>query len=104
MEKASIIIDEVKDYMMFLETAATRIVGSDQEIRERCDLYCDLLTAFDGCISGLRTKRFHVTDTIVEQTEIYVKKIMELSRYLTFSITPKLHCLESHAVYFLKKH
>ena len=104
MQKATAIVDEVKNFMLMPETAATRVVGTDDDIIERCDLYGKLLTAFDGCISGLRTKRFHVTDSIVLQTEAYVRKVMELSRYLGFSITPKLHCLESHAVFFLRKH
>ena len=104
MEKATTIVDEVKNYMTLPETAATRVVGTDQEIRERCELYANLLTAFDGCISGLRTKRFRVTDAIVDQTERYVRKVMELCRYLGFSITPKLHCLECHSVYFFRKH
>ena len=104
MQNANVIVEEVKAFMTMPETAATRVVGSDDDIRERCDLYAKLLTAFDGCISGLRTKRFHVTEDIVQQTDGYVKKVMELSRYLGFSITPKLHCLESHAVHFLRKH
>ena len=104
MEKAGAIVDEVKQYMTLPETAATRVVGTEQEILDRCDLYSNLLTAFDGCISGLRTKRYHVTDEIVDQTERYVKKVMELSRYLGLSVTPKLHCLECHAVYLLRKH
>ena len=89
MEKAGAIVDEVKQYMTLPETAATRVVGTEQEILDRCDLYSNLLTAFDGCISGLRTKRYHVTDEIVDQTERYVKKVMELSRYLGLSVTPK---------------
>ena len=104
MEKANMIIEEVKEYMTLPETSATRVFGTEQDIQERCDLYASLLTAFDGCISGLRTKRFHVTDEVVDQTERYVKKVMELCRYLGFSITPKLHCLECHAVYLLRKH
>ena len=104
MQKASTIVDEIKDYMCLPETAATRVVGTDEEIRNRCDLYCQLLTAFDGCISGLRTKRFRVTDDIIEATNRYVKKAMELCRHLGFNITPKLHCLESPFFYLLKKH
>ena len=104
MEKAATIVDEVKEYMKLPETVATRAFGTEKDIQDRCHLYANLLTAFDGCISGLRTKRFHVTDVVVEQTDRYVKKVMELTRYLGFNITPKLHCLECHAVYFLRKH
>ena len=104
MEKASLIVEEVKIFMLMPETAVTWVVGTDDEIRERCNLYGKLLIAFDGCISGLRTKRFRVTYSIVAKTEAYVKKVMDLCRYLGFSITPKLHCLESHAVFFLQKH
>ena len=104
MEKASTIVDEVKVFMCLPETAATRVIGTDDEIRERCDLYCQLLVAFDGCLSGLRTKRFRVTEEIIETTEKFVKRAMELCRHLGFSITPKLHCLESHSVYLLRKH
>ena len=104
MEKASIIVDEVKHFMCLPETAASQVVGTDEEIKNRCDLYCELLIAFDGCISGLRTKRFRVTEEVVERTKRYVKKAMELCRYLGFNITPKLHCLESHSVFLLEKH
>ena len=105
MQKASTIIDEIKDYMCLPETATTSVVGTDEEVRNRCDLYCQLLKAFDWCMSGLHTRRFCITnDTIIETTNRYVKKAMELCWHLGFNITPKLHCLESHSVYLLKKH
>ena len=104
MGKASTIIEEVKKFMLLQETLESRQIGTAEQIVERCNMYGRLLTAFDACISGLRTKRFHVTDLIVEQTEAYVKQVMRLCRLLGFNITPKLHCLECHAVHFLRKH
>ena len=104
MADARLIVEEIKEYMCLPETSTTIIVGTNAEILNRCDIYCQLLVAMDGCISGLHTKRFQVSDAIIETTEKYVKKVMELCRFLGFSITPKLHCLEAHAVYFLKKH
>ena len=100
----STIVDEVKELMCLPETKATRVAGTDDEIRKRCDLYGELLIAFDGAISGLRPKRFRVTDEIVEKTRWYVKKALELCHYLGFKITPKIHCLESHSVFLLEKH
>ena len=105
MGKASTIIEEVKKFMLLQETLESRQVGTAEQIVERgCDMFGRLLTAFDACISGLQTKHFLVMDLIVEQTKAYVKQVMRLCCLLGFNITPKLHCLECHAVHFLWKH
>mgnify|MGYP000506219415 CR=1 FL=1 len=58
----------------------------------------------DGLMSALRTVRFHVTPQLIIKTEEYLKRSLELWRHLEMSITPKLHCLEDHAIYFFRKY
>ena len=55
-------------------------------------------------MSALRTLRFHVTEELIIQAERYLQRILELWRHLGLSVTPKLHCLEDHVIFFLRKY
>ena len=46
--------------------------------------------------------RFHVTDTHVDKSVRHRYAIMNLWSHLKMSVSPKMHCIEDHAVAFLQ--
>ena len=66
--------------------------------------YAELLTSLDGFISGMRTVRFHLTEHIKTKTDKYRLRVCALIRHLDLNVTPKVHLIEDHAIYFLGLH
>ena len=62
------------------------------------------MTNLDGFLSGMRTIRFHLTEETVARTDRYRERTLALWRYLGMSVTPKMHCIECHAIPLLRKH
>jgi hypothetical protein len=72
----------------------TRVAGIDEEmIEDVCEKHCQLVLCWDGYFSGLRTKRFHLTDGITRETKAYLYRSILLERHLGMSITPKTHVM-----------
>jgi hypothetical protein len=89
------------------------LLGIDENQRKHCsiadiDLLCDVtergLGHLDALFSILRARRFHVDDAMIRTAEAHRDQIMALYRHLKMSITPKLHCVEDHAIYLLRQH
>jgi hypothetical protein len=49
-------------------------------------------------MSALQTVGFHVTPQLIIKTEQYLQWSLRHWRHLEISLTPKLHCLEDHAI------
>jgi hypothetical protein len=95
MAHAESIINEIRDFVLQQES---RIAGiTDEAISDVCAAHIAYLQALDGYISGMSTKRFHLTPRIAEQTEKHRDKCLEIERYLQLSITPKSHVMDAHS-------
>jgi hypothetical protein len=102
MANADTIVGEVMEFVL---TSESKVEGmSDDLIRQVCEAHKFYLQAFDGYLSGMITKRYHLTDEIAAKTGLYRDKCLELERYLQLSITPKSHIVGAHSceqqVYF----
>jgi hypothetical protein len=54
---------------------------------------------WDGYFSGLRTKRFQLTDAIAKKTkEFLIVRSILLERHLCVNITPKSHLMDDHSM------
>ena len=62
MTEATDIIDDIEVVMLEMD----RVAGTDEEIRDVCEKHRQLFLCWDGYFSGLRTKRFHLTDEIAQ--------------------------------------
>jgi hypothetical protein len=102
MGNAHTIVQEVMEFVLASESKVEGM--SDELICKVCEAHKCYLQAFDGYLSGMITKRYHLTDEIAAKTRQYRDKCLELERYLQLSITPKSHIIEDHSceqqVYF----
>jgi hypothetical protein len=95
MANADTIIQEVMEFVLASESKVEGM--SDELIRQVSEAHKCYLQAFDGYLSGILTKRFHLTDEIAAKTRQYRDKCLELERYLQLPITPKSHVKEDHS-------
>jgi hypothetical protein len=103
MAKADVIMKEIREYVFQLPIEQ-RLVGTDAEILAVCEYHRQLLLCLDGYFSGLRTKRYHLTDEIKTKTILYRNRSLAIMRHLAMSVTPKDHCIEDHAVQLMFLH
>jgi hypothetical protein len=75
-----------------------RVARTDEEIANMCEKHRQLFVCWDGYFSGLRTKRFHLTDAIVKKTKEFLVRSVLLERHLGTSITPKTHVMDDHSI------
>jgi hypothetical protein len=76
-----------------------RVAGTDEEVKNMCAKHRQLLICWDGYFSGLRTKRFHLTDANAKKTkEFLVVRSLLLEIHLGMSITPKTHVMDDHRI------
>ena len=94
---------EIGDYVFNLPIEQ-RLVGTQDEIQAVCERHRQLLLCLDGYFSGLRTKRYHLTNEIKTKTILYRNRSLALMRFLSMSVTPKDHCIEDHAVQMMVLH
>jgi hypothetical protein len=94
MAEANAIIDEIEGVVLEMD----RVAGTDDEIRDVCEKHRQLFLCWDGYFSGLRTKRFHLTDDITQKTKQYLAKSISLEWHLCMSITPKSHVMAAHSI------
>ena len=94
MAEATAIIDDMEVAMLEMD----RVAGTDDEIRDVCEKHRQLFLCWDGYFSGLRTKRFHLTDEITRKTKQFLAKSIALERHLCMSITPKSHVMAAHSI------
>ena len=80
------------------------MVETEDEIQAVCEQHRQLLLCLDGYFSGLRTKRYHLTDEIRTKTILYRDRSLAIMRYLSMSVTPKDPCIEDHAVQLMVLH
>jgi hypothetical protein len=66
-----------------------RVAGTDEEIADMCEKHHQLFICWDGYFSGLRTKRFHLTDAIAKKTKEFLLRSVLLERHLGMSIHQK---------------
>jgi hypothetical protein len=92
--------EEIVDtFCQFVLNHPSRIQGISNEIIEKvCEAHKLYLVSLDAYLSGMLTKRFHLTDDIMAKTEQYRSKCLEFERYLQMPITPKSHIIEAHSV------
>jgi hypothetical protein len=84
--------------MEFVLALESKVEGmSDELIRQVCEAHKSYLQAFNIYLSGILTKRFHLTDEIVAKTRQYRDKCLELEHCQQFPITPKSHVKEDHS-------
>jgi hypothetical protein len=98
MAEADKIVYEICDYVFGLPVEQ-HLVGTNEQIQAVCDLHRELLLCFDGYFSGLRTKRYHLTEEIIARTKQYCNRTMAIMRHLGMSVTPKDHALEDHVIH-----
>jgi hypothetical protein len=94
MAEATVIIDDIELAMLEMD----RVAGTDDEIRDVCEKHRQLFLCWDGYFSGLRTKRFHLTDEITKKTKAFLVRSILLERHLCMSITPKTHVMGDHSI------
>jgi hypothetical protein len=94
MAEAVSIIDDIEEQLLGME----RVAGTDEEIANMCEKHRQLFICWDGYFSGLRTKRFHLTDAIAKKTKEFLVRSVLLERYLGMSITPKTHAMDDHSI------
>jgi hypothetical protein len=87
-------IDDIEEQVLGME----RVAGTKEEIEDMCEKHCQLFTCWDGYFSGLRTKRYHLTDEIANKTKEFLVQSVLLERHLGMSITPKTHVMEDHSI------
>ena len=63
---------------------------TSEEIRGVCTYHTQLLLCIDGYVSAMKTKRFHLKDSIVAKRQKYQKKIIMRERFLSMPITTKV--------------
>jgi hypothetical protein len=97
------LVNRIEEHVLALPVEQ-RVVGTDDDIQEVIARHRELLLNLDGLMSALRTVRFHVTPQLIIKTEQYLQRSLELWRHLEMSVTPKLHCLEDHAIYLFRKY
>jgi len=93
MQIADAIMDEIAE---LLKREKKPNGATKEEITAACEKYKRLLILLDGAFSGLRT-----VDPTREQcnlTEEFIQKPMEAWREMGFSVTPKAHVFETHAI------
>ena len=73
MENGMAIVDNIKEYILHCNNGGD-LYATHEEIGQVCDYHVQLLLCLDGYISCMRTKRFHLTNEIVEQQKKYQKK------------------------------
>jgi hypothetical protein len=95
MGNAESIVDSIQEFVLQHESRVQGI--SDESIVNVCNAYKAYFQALDGYLSGLSTKRFHLTPEIAERTQMFCKKCLQLERYLQLSITAKSHMMEDHS-------
>jgi hypothetical protein len=93
MAEAVSIIDDIEEQVLGTE----RIAGTDEEIASMCEKHRQLFICWDGFFSGLRTKRFPLTDAIAKKTKEFLVRSVLLERHLGMSITPKTHVMDDHS-------
>jgi hypothetical protein len=105
MAKEDAIMKENGDYVFQLPVEQ-RLVGTQDEIQAVCEHHrqLQLLLCLDGYFSGLRTKRYHLTEEITMNMKLYRNRSLAIMRYLSMSVTPKDHCIEDHAVQLMVLH
>lgn len=95
MTKAQSIFEELRKYFINLDSQVDVI--TTKMITYVTDTQIYYLQAFDGHLSGMMTKRYHLTEIIATKTQQYKNKCLELERYIQLSITPKSHVIEDHS-------
>ena len=69
MSNAYSIVGELMDFVL---ASDSRIYGiNNHQIKQVCDTIILFFHALDGYISGMSTKRFHLTENIAENTRKY---------------------------------
>jgi hypothetical protein len=94
MTEAISIIDDIEEQVLGME----QVAGTNEEIEDMCEKHRQLFTCWDGYFSGLRTKRYHLTDEIANKTKEFLVRSVLLERHLGMSITPKTHVMEDHSI------
>jgi hypothetical protein len=100
MAEADDITKESGDYIFQLPVEQ-RLVGTQDKIQAVCEHHWQLLFCLDGYFTGLRTKRYHLTNEI---TIPYRNHSVAIVQYLSMSVTPNDHCIEDHAVQLMVLH
>lgn len=94
MADAEKIFEEIGEVLVRNGRAVRVMTG--RHVRERCRDYGDLMTLLDGAFSKLRLADASEDDC--NAAAQYMSKAMEQWRGFGFSVTPKAHILEDHAV------
>ena len=96
LQESGKIHKELTNYVISLDSRVEGI--SDTEILEVCDAHTHHLHAFDGFISGMHTKRCHLTAEIKINTKASRDQCAHLERRMPgMSMTTKAHIDEKHA-------
>ena len=94
MADAEKIFDEIGEILV--RNAKREKDCTGRQIRDKCKEYGKLTTLLDGAFSMLRLT--DASDDDCNKAAQYISKAMTLWRKLGFSVTPKAHILEDHAV------
>jgi len=97
MSECTDIIGDIEKYVLSLSSTAG-VIGTEEQLKDVCEKHRQLFLCLDGYFSGLRTKRFHVTEEITLKTIAFLERSVALERHLCMSITPKTHWMESHSI------
>jgi hypothetical protein len=85
MTEAISIIDDIEEQVLGME----RVARTNEKIKDMCEKHRQLFTCWDGYFSGLRTKRYNLTDEFANKTKEFLVQSVLLERHLGMSITPK---------------
>ncbi len=103
MPDAAFIVHGIQAYVFSLPEEQ-RIVGTNEQIQAVCEQHRHLLLCLDGYFSGMRTKRFHLTEALIAKTIEFRDRSLAIMRHLSMSVTPKDHCIGDHSVQLMILH
>jgi hypothetical protein len=93
MAGADAIMKEIGHYVSQLPIDQ-RLVGTQDEIQAVCEHHQQLLLCLDRYVSGLRTKRYHLTNKITMNTVLYCNRSC-----LSYYVVPVNECDPKGSLY-----
>ena len=85
-----------------LEKDATYMMCTTEEIEEVCGHYKELLGLINGTFTMLRIKSDDIKDEDYDIAERFVRALLQKCRAFGFSVTPKMHSIEDHAIAMMR--
>ena len=84
-----------------LDLPESQVREAMDDIWQVLDMYEQMTGHFDALFSICRTKRNHLTNSMIESAKVHRDQALALWRLLGLLVTPKLHTIEDHLIDYL---